>query len=154
MSPRTHLGFAVAASLVGVFALVWGFVLVGSPMSRRLERFDEQRLRDLQTVVREIQLLVEDQNNKGTLKNPLPTSLAQAAQRARDERVNPRDPETGAPYSYRVTSETTYEICANFALPRDSDSQVFWNHPAGEHCFSINVLDPPLIRAENVFTSY
>ena len=31
----------------------------------------------------------------------------------------------------------------HFSLPRDSNVDVFWNHPAGRHCFTINVLDPP-----------
>ena len=143
MTPRTHAVFAIAATTVVGFAVAWGFVLVGSPSTRRLERFDEQRLQDLQTIAREIQLMVEDPNEKGTLKEALPKTLAEAATRARDERVNPRDPETGEPYRYTVKSETTYELCATFARPRDWDSRVFWNHPAGAHCFTINVLDPP-----------
>jgi hypothetical protein len=54
-----------------------------------------------------------------------------------------KDPETGQPYTYRVTGKTTYELCATFSLERKSEQNVFWNHPAGEHCFTINVLDPP-----------
>jgi len=143
MTGRIHAAFAVAATTVVGLAVAWGFVLVGSPSTRRLERFDEQRLQDLQTIAREIQLMVEDPNEKGTLKEALPKTLEEAATRARDERVNPRDPETGEPYAYTVKSETTYELCATFARPRDWDSRVFWNHPAGAHCFTINVLDPP-----------
>ncbi|MES1213197.1 MAG: hypothetical protein ABUL64_01290, partial [Singulisphaera sp.] len=112
---------------------------------RRLERFDEQRLDDLQTIVREIQLMVIDQNDKEkkTLKEPLPKTLAEAAERARDEKVNPRDPESDEPYEFTVTGETTYELCATFSRERQSDYRVFWNHPAGRQCFTINVLDPP-----------
>jgi hypothetical protein len=87
--------------------------------------------------------MVEDRNKKGTLKEPLPKTLEEAAQRARDERLNPRDPETDESYVYRIKNETTYELCATFRLKRDSDSRVFWNHPSGTHCFTINVLDPP-----------
>jgi hypothetical protein len=143
MSPRVHAAFAIVASVVVASAVAWGFVLVGSPATRRLERFDEQRLQDLQTIAREIQSMVVDPNKKGKLKEAIPKSLEEAAQRARDEKVNPRDPETGGPYTYTVKNETTYELCATFARPRDWDSRVFWNHPAGAHCFTINVLDPP-----------
>lgn len=143
MTPRIHAAFAVFASVVVAFAVAWGFVLVGSPATRRLERFDEQRLADLRTIAREIQGMVEDPNEKGTLKGALPKTLAEAATKARSERVHLRDPETGEPYAYTVKNETTLELCATFARSRDSDWDVFWNHPAGRHCFTINVLDPP-----------
>lgn len=143
MTARTHFAFAAAATVVVAGVVVWGFVLVGAPTSRRLERFDEQRLRDLQTIAREIQLMVEDPNEKGQLRARLPASLAEAARRARDERLNPRDPATGQPYTYTLKNETTYELCAEFARPRDWDVNVFWNHPAGRHCFTIDAADPP-----------
>ena len=145
MTVRTHTAFGVAASLVVVSAIVWGFVLAGSPATRRLERLDEQRLQDLQTIAREIQSMVvyPYPDRKRELKEPLPRTLDEAVQRARGARLNPRDPETGEPYRYTVKNETTYELCARFTRQRESDFRVFWNHPAGEHCFTINVLDPP-----------
>jgi hypothetical protein len=143
MSVRTHAAFGVAASIVVTFAIVWGFVLAGSPATRRLERLDERRLQDLQTIASEIQSMVVYPDRKRELKEPLPKTLNEAVQRARGARLNPRDPETGEPYRYTVKSETTYELCARFTRRRESDFRVFWNHPAGKHCFTINVLDPP-----------
>jgi hypothetical protein len=140
---KTHAAFAIVASVVVAFAVAWGFFLAGSPATRRLEHLDERRLEDLRTVAREIQSMVEDPNNKGTLKGVLPKTLEEAAKRARDERLNSRDPETHEPYRFRVKDSTTYELCATFARARDSDDSVFWNHPAGMCCFTINVLDPP-----------
>lgn len=145
MNTKFHAGFALVASAVVAATIAWGFVLAGSPNVRRLERFDEQRLADLQTIAREIQFMVVDQNDKEkkTLKEPLPKTLAEAAERARDQRLNPLDPETAEPYQFTVTGETTYELCATFSSERQADTRVFWNHEAGPHCFSINVLDPP-----------
>ena len=143
MSVRIHVVFTVFASLVVAAVVTWGFVVVGSPTSRRLARFDEQRLQDLQTIASEIQALAVDPNKKGSLKASLPNSLAEAASLARNEEIKLTDPETGRPYGYTVKSETTYELCATFAQRRDWDSRVFWNHPAGTHWFVINVLDPP-----------
>ncbi len=114
MTLRIHAAFALAASIVVAFAVAWGFFLVGSPATRRLERFDERRLQDLQTIAREIQSMVENENKKGTLKGPLPKTLEEAAQRARDQRLNSRDPETNEPYRFRIKNETTYELCATF----------------------------------------
>lgn len=142
MTPRMHAAFGVLASALVLFAIAWGFVIVGSPGTRRLERIDEQRLRDLQTIVREIRSMVTDWDEK-KLKAPLPATLDEAAERARGESIPLRDPETGEAYGYAVKSETTFELCATFSLTRESNSNVFWNHPAGRHCFTIDVLDPP-----------
>jgi len=143
MTPRTHAIIGIATTIAVGAAVAWGFFVVGSPANRRAARFDEQRLEDLRTIAREIERLVVDPEDKKKLKQPLPQTLAEAASRAQNERVNPRDPETGEPYEYRVTGETTYELCATFAQARDWDALVFWNHPAGRHCFRINVIDPP-----------
>lgn len=143
MSWRFHTLFASAATLVVAATIAWGFFLVGSPATRRLERLDEQRLEDLRTIAREIQNMVADPNHRGKLNEALPKTLEEAARRARGEKINLSDPESGEAYRYRATSETTYELCATFAGPRDSDASVFWNHRAGEHCFKIDVLDPP-----------
>jgi hypothetical protein len=148
MSSRFHAAFALAASVVVVAAVAWGFILAGSPAGRRLERFDDQRLLDLKTIVREIQsttvgIGVTSPQDKKSVKAPLPKTLEEAARTARGERINLRDPETDEPYWYTVKNDSTYELCATFARPRDEDSSVFWNHPAGQHCFTINVLDPP-----------
>jgi hypothetical protein len=77
------------------------------------------------------------------LKRPLPETLDELAELARFERINLIDPDTGQRYDYTVKDETTYELCATFTLERDSDVKVFWNHPSGTHCFTVNVLDPP-----------
>jgi hypothetical protein len=143
MSIRSHAAFGAAASVVVAFAIVWGFVLAGSPASRRLERLDEQRLQDLQTIASEIASMVINPDERTQLKEPLPSTLDEAVQRARGARLNPRDPDTGKPYRYTIVDETTYKLCASFTGRRESDYRVFWNHPAGEHCFTINVVDPP-----------
>ncbi|MFQ5962604.1 MAG: hypothetical protein ACE5MG_14540, partial [Candidatus Methylomirabilales bacterium] len=62
---------------------------------------------------------------------------------ARSERINLTDPETGQRYVYTVKDETRYELCTTFSLARDSDVEVFWNHPPGRHCFTVDALDPP-----------
>ena len=143
MTTRMHLLFSLASSIVVVVAIVWGIVLAGSPQTARLQRFDRQRQNDLKTIFREVQSLCHDPDIKDKLKRELPTSLDELAALARTERINLIDPETGERYSYTVKDETTYELCATFSLERDSDFEVFWNHPSGRHCFTIDALDPP-----------
>jgi hypothetical protein len=143
MMARTHTVFSVVSSIVVVVAVVWGFALVGSPRTTRLQRFDQQRLDDLQTIFREIQSLCRDPDIKDELKRPLPDTLDDLASLARHERIDVADPETGQRYGYTVKDGTTYELCATFSLERDSDVKVFWNHLSGEHCFTVDALDPP-----------
>ena len=94
-------------------------------------------------IVNEIRGLTVDRANDDELKEPLPKSLEELRKRAVYWQIYPRDPQTGEPYTYTVKDEKTFELCTTFSLPRDSNVDVFWNHPAGHHCFSINVLDPP-----------
>jgi hypothetical protein len=143
MSWRLHSMFAIVASVVVAIVIGWGFVLVGSPGTRRLERFDDQRLQDLQAIVREVHAMTVEAAKPPSLKGTLPKTLEDVAQRARSERIKLNDPETGEPYSYLVKDDSTFELCATFTMARNSDSSVFWNHPPGRHCFTINVLDPP-----------
>lgn len=146
MNWRFHATFAALATVAVAAAVGWGFFLVGSPGTRRMERFDEQRLQDLQAIAREIRDLSVEVDQPSRLKQSLPQSLEGVADKARVERVKLRDPETGQPYQYTVKGESTFELCATFTMSRDSDESVFWNHPAGAHCFTIDVLDPPPMR--------
>ena len=143
MTPRIHLLFSVVLSFVVVATLVWGVVVAGSPGMARLRRFDNQRLQDLQTIFREVQSLCRDPDIKNRLKRELPRTLDELAALARSERISLTDPETGERYLYTVTGESSYELCATFSLERNSDVQVFWNHPPGQHCFVVDALDPP-----------
>src|SRR5262249_33251710 len=99
MTVRTHAAFGVVASIVVAFAVVWGFILAGSPSTRRLERLDEQRLQDLRSIAGEIQSLVVNPDKKRELKESLPKTLDEAVQRSRGAKLNSRDPETGGALS-------------------------------------------------------
>ncbi len=143
MTTRIHVLFSVALSMVVVAAVVWGVAVVGTPGTARLQRFDHQRLEDLWTIFREVQSLCQDPDIKNELKRALPDTLDELAAQARSERINLTDPETRQRYVYTVKDGTTYELCATFSLERDSDVAVFWNHPSGRHCFTVDALDPP-----------
>lgn len=143
MTTKIHVVFSVGLTLLVVSAVVWGVILAGSPGTARQQRFDRQRMRDLQTIFREVQSLCHDPDIKHELKRGLPDSLDELAAIARSEAISLTDPETGQPYRYTVKDETTYELCASFSLERISDVEVFWNHQAGEQCFTVNALDPP-----------
>jgi hypothetical protein len=143
MTKRVHVVFSVAWSIVVAGVVAWGVALAGTPGAARVQRFDQQRLEDLQTIQREVQSLCHDPDLKDELKRPLPGTLDELAAMARSERINLTDPETGERYLYTVRGATTYELCATFSSERDSDVAVFWSHPARRRCFTVDALDPP-----------
>ncbi|HUE72496.1 MAG TPA: DUF5671 domain-containing protein [Pirellulaceae bacterium] len=145
---------AIAATIVGL-SMTLGFVMVESPLAARLRRFDERRVSDLQAIADAIERMSIERDFDGDhrnarLKRPLPESLDQLNEWLRDDfsrQVTLFDPQTAKPYEYRVKSETTYELCAEFSLSdtvgRTSwsyGSSREWNHPSGRHCFEINAL--------------
>lgn len=130
------IGAVALAAVLGI-----GFWMVGMPGTRRLERLDERRLSDLQRIHREIQRVVLDPDRPGELRQSLPISLEEAGRLAVFEELTTSDPASGEPYGYRVLDARTYELEATFALPRQAEHEVFWNHSAGRTTFRIDVLE-------------
>jgi hypothetical protein len=132
--------------VVGAAAL--GFVMAGSPISARLRRLDERRVADLREIHQAIQqMTMERKLDAWVMIRPLPTKLEDVAA-FRRTKVSGRelsllDPQSGAPYELRVTGEKTYEMCATFAAERNKTFDLFWNHPAGKHCFAFDAASPP-----------
>jgi hypothetical protein len=150
VTPALNRLCAGIATVVFLVAVIWGFAIVGSPAAQRDRRFDEQRISDLSDIheailrhVREVGPArgADAAGAERRLKRPLPESLEMVVEVAIDLRPNTTDPETGRPYEYTVTGESTYELCAEFVTERDRRDRPFWNHPAGRHCFSFDALD-------------
>ena len=142
MRAATHRGWAALATVVLAAAVGYGFHIVGSPESRRLEKLDERRVEDLRTIVRALQDLVYD-DDADRLKRALPTNLVTVRDEARGRRPSIEDPASGRAYDYQVLDEHRYTLCAVFDTARRGETEAFWNHPAGTHCFTIDVRDPP-----------
>lgn len=133
--------FAMAA-MIG--AIAWGFVLVDSPGTERLRKFDERRIEDLQVIQAEVQNIVHEgrlvEPYSSTLRRPLPRSLEEIASSAQFQRVQLRDPQSGEMYTYVVLDRTRYQLCATFTFARASAYNVQWDHPAGAHCFVFDAV--------------
>ena len=142
MTKATHRVFGLVATVAVIAALVWGFVIIGSPETRRIEKLDERRLSDLRAIVRETRYLVYDPV-KGQRRRDVFDDLESLNASARRNKLHLVDPETGEPYGYRVLAPAQYELCATFSMARDSEHDVFWNHPPGRHCWTIDVAGAP-----------
>ncbi len=142
---RFHSAFAATATGVVAVALAWGFAVTGSPIVARQRQFDERKVEDLRAISNEIQNIVyegEPWTPERTPKHPVPATLEEARQQARYQQISIRDPQTGAPYEYRVTDDTHYQLCADFRTVRDRPYDIFWNHAAEPACYSFDVANP------------
>ena len=143
-----HRRFGLATASFVAVAVVLGMVTVGSPLAERRRKLDERRvdeLRELESTIERICLGPGETRPDGPrreLVKPLPPDLPAVAAGAVPKRPSIDDPATARPYEYRVTGASTFELCAMFDRARDDDDLVRWNHPAGRHCFTFDVLSP------------
>lgn len=154
MNASFHRSFGIASTVVVLVAIIWGFIIIGSPGNERLRKFDEQRVNDLRTISGEILNIVRDwrgypAGQPDTLERELPPTLDEVVRLARYTRPNIVDPQTDEEYGYTVTGETTYQLCATFSFPRTQQYDVFWDHPAGAHCYEFDALEPEGYRIPN-----
>ena len=126
---------AIGLSLIVLTAIAVGLYLVGSPGRAREQALDERRVQDL----RENRAQVSAFWRTHKL---LPATLESAATTA-DDSLAHRDPVAGTPYEYRVTSDSTYDLCATFSHPsrnaRSADDS--WRHPSGRYCYPFTLRD-------------
>src|SRR3989344_1759901 len=141
--PKMKL-FVYGVLVFAGLAIVFGFFTAGSPFAERLRRFDGERESQLQSIQWEI-------TNFWQLKTRLPQNLDELNDDLRGYRT-PRDPETGLSYEYRITGNTSFELCAIFTLESSTTNHVavpipyggeseIWSHGVGKKCFS-RTIDP------------
>ena len=138
----------LAAGLLVFLSIIAGFFILGTPGEVRLIRFDNQKISDLQTIQWQIV-------NFWQQKESLPASLEELRDPLSGFTL-PIDPQSGEPYKYERTSNSSFKLCATFnvegsdpytysrpvpvekGIGMDSDS---WQHAAGEVCFD-RTIDP------------
>ncbi len=154
--------------VVVIVAIVFGFMVVGSPTKQRNLRFDNQRVSDLNNIQWQI-------INHWQQKKTLPEKLSDMNDSLSGFTI-PNDPKTDLPYEYTVKVKDdgnigskvkpSFELCANFALPIEDNKgrgeyyggyggiaisrdyavsypngDENWKHDAGRTCFTRSI-DP------------
>lgn len=124
----------IAACVVVVATVVAAIGVMRSPSAQREVNLDHKRVDDLARIVQVVDLYVESHD-------ALPPDLATLASQP-GQWLSIADPVDGTPYTYEVTDERTFRLCAVFATdtaetrnggePRAVDG---WNHSAGRQCF-------------------
>jgi hypothetical protein len=128
-----------ALSVVFILACItWGFLILGSPRTQQLIKYDQQKVSDLQN----INYQVQDYYN---LHGVLPNSISDLS--GSNYSPTPIDQQTGQSYEYVLIGQSakTYQLCATFNkdqlnyqpgynyMPEPPSS---WKHPAGHYCFN------------------
>jgi uncharacterized protein DUF5671 len=137
-----YFAYGVATLLTALAAT--GFVIVGAPSGARAMRFDSEKAQDLANLQSQI---VSYWQRKGTL----PASLDLLSDSISGY-TPPTDPQSKAPYGYRVTGTASFELCADFNAKADEKvrspeawmiperpgryAATNWNHPSGHMCFA------------------
>lgn len=139
----------IGAGIVVLVSVISGFFIMGTPGEVRLLRYDGQKVSDLQSIQWQI-------TNYWQQKEELPVNLEDLKDPISGA-VIPVDPQTGADYTYRVTSAPyTFELCAEFntestdlpqvngrpiSTPYGGPESEDWQHGVGETCFE-RTIDP------------
>lgn len=146
------VGYGVAALIVA--AIVSGFFIMGSPMTQREIRLDQEQVQDLSAI--QYQVVEYWRQNEA-----LPTSL-----RALESDITgfavPVAPTDRGAYTYEVQGDRSFTLCATFAqssaeygysMARDAyglSGNTSWEHNAGRTCFE-RTIDPALIQPATRF---
>jgi hypothetical protein len=137
----------IAALILCTVAIGSGFLIIGSPQTARMLRYDAQKVSDIQNI--EYQIITYWQQ-----KEKLPATLPDLNDPLSSYTI-PHDPQTGVMYEYRATSSTTFEICATFNQPSPVTASMSapsygpdsafisgnLSHESGHTCFT-RVIDP------------
>lgn len=125
--------FLGVATVLVVGAVVAAIVVLGGPGEGRARSLDEARVNHLGGLKSQIDTFFAREHR-------LPASLDELSKRAGFP-VASRDPLTSAPYEYRATGPTTYEVCATFQRASDPSAGA-WSHRAGRQCFPLAARQP------------
>lgn len=131
---RLGRGLTIAASVVVVATVVVAIAVMGSPAAQREAKLDSRRVDDLNQIVQTVDQYVE-------AHDALPPDLVTLA-RQPGMRLSITDPVDGTPYTYEVTGERSFRLCAVFVTDTSEIQAVAgpwvaedWNHDAGPQCF-------------------
>src|SRR3954467_7186602 len=109
MSRRSISAAGAIATAAAVLAVIAGLLTLDSPSRARQRKLDQRRVDGLER----ISMAVDDYWGE---HSALPDSLHALVKTGDLDRV-PVDPRSGTPYTYQVSGERSYRLCATFALP-------------------------------------
>lgn len=141
---------ALIGSSVLLAAVAWSFYLVGSPAYNRQVNGDKERRANLAALARRIENWYSSNKELPKSLEVLPTN------NYRWDRAQLTDPLSGKQYGYEVIDKHRYKLCAEFSIATtdlpdqhqgssrhyyyyEHENTDFREHPAGEHCFELEI---------------
>ncbi len=126
---------AIASTILVIIAIIFGFIVGGTPLEARLRNQDIQRTNNLQELSSCVSSFAYDNNR-------LPVGLNELKSGVRYSYCSSMtvDPETQNEYKYRVVSGDQFELCGEFARSTmdefpNSDYYSKWQkHDKGQLC--------------------
>lgn len=103
---RKYYAFIASLCLLSFGLVAASIILIGTPAKQRALQLDEMRLSDFSMLSSEI-------GNYYVTYDKLPASLDDLEQKP--EYMRTTDPETNTKYSYKTTSDDTYDLCTTFS---------------------------------------
>lgn len=163
--------YAYSVSGIVLVFIIIAIIFTGSPMKKRLMRFDDQKKNDLSSIQYSI---IDYWQKNGDIPETL-KDVNVPAYNYEDPAYTKIDPQSGKPYEYRKKDINAFEICADFNMSTDeyesysnekmnqnrylipSDIKMDqginnWRHEKGRHCFN-RVIDAriyPVYKANSV----
>lgn len=140
--------FLILAAVFGVLLVGTGLYFIDSPREARARRYDQARIQDLNALENAVNNYYLGNNQK------MPATIAELNtynQRAYNQDLNLKDPQSGASYEYRITGQNDgreFELCATFNVSDNTDQSTYlygsnsWRHAAGRDCFIRTVTKP------------
>lgn len=133
--------WAVASAIVIIGAIIAGFLIIGSPRTQQLIRYDEQRVSDLQNIDNEVRSYYQQYGS-------IPSTLNDVS-KLNSYMTLPVDPQTKNSYVYVLVGQSAkaYQLCATFNKDSSAQNTAYpmyvgapnWNHPAGHYCFNLTI---------------
>ena len=137
---RSRKIWALVSLIIIIASIVWGFVVLGSPWTRRQINYDMEKITALQNISSSVQGYY---NNEGKLPQTVSDIISFSGA---SDYLNFTDGQTGKKYEYIKIGNTTFSVCADFnkkstqenlTQPYDVPGIVnLTTHPAGHYCFN------------------
>ena len=132
----------IGAIVVVIAGVGYSTYVIGTPGQQRDIRLDQERTDNLRNISRNIDIFLE-------LNGEIPASLGKlTGPKYHVQSIG--DPDSGAPYEYRIVEDADYELCAVFATASSernegyrSFSESVWDHGVGRTCFQLTAKADP-----------
>lgn len=139
LTPKSRIIWRAVVGVIILGSIIWGFAVLGSPATQRLNKYDEQKVSDISSIDGAVQ-------NFYSVKGILPKDLAELS--TQNYYLNTTvDSQTQKPYEYKKTGDLTYSLCAVFNKDTKNKEKKIttpiynnygsfsWAHPSGYYCF-------------------